>query len=137
MASITLQHHRVVLEMPKLTPDKRLDHTTTQDNAIQRYLFKPWKTNSYINTVHRLLPKFGSTLPSKGAYNHRAVDKMGSSKGPPVHLKCLQNNTSLLEIPLLSHKGIWSSVSNMKSMYYRVNNYNYEEKSVTNKFLPT
>lgn len=113
--------------MPKLTPDKRLDHTTPPDNAMQTYLFKPCKICNYINAVHRSIPKFGSTLPSEDAYNHNAVDKMGSSTGPPVHLKCLQNNTSLLETPLLSHKGIWSSVSSMKSMYYRVNNYNYQE----------
>lgn len=57
MAWIILKHHRAVLEMPKLTPDKRLDHTTPPDNAMQRYLLKPWKIYNYIynTTARRLL----------------------------------------------------------------------------------
>lgn len=51
--------------MRKLTPDKRLDHTTPPDNAMQRYLLKPWKIYNYINAVRRLLRDLAVHCPAR------------------------------------------------------------------------
>lgn len=97
MAWTVLKHHRIVLEMLKLTPNKRLGHTTTQDNAMQRCLLQPWKIYNYTKAVHKLLLDLVAASPSRmpTMTGHQA-------NSPPVCLKWLQNSTSLFGSPLLS-----------------------------------
>lgn len=60
-----LEHHRIVLEMLKLTPNKRLDHTTTQDNAMQRCLLKPWRIYNYTKAECKPLLGLAAACPSR------------------------------------------------------------------------
>lgn len=60
-----LKHHRMVLEMLKLTPNKKLNHTTTQDNAMQRCLLKPWRIYNYTKAVCKLLLDWAAASPSR------------------------------------------------------------------------